>query len=255
MKLRELEVGAKVIFGSYSVNGREPEPIKWIKVDRSGVYISEHILEQMAFDSPEDNATRGNSSYPLSNLRQFLNATSTNWYVSAHEGDEPPDGKDDICGFLSSFTDEELNCLLPHPQTDDIVSIPSRQELGGVHSDMTLDWFQQNNRTTLRMAEATDSLKEHTRHRDDRPCEDSWWYWFRDDDFTDNDNAGCVNRNGILSTIEAKDSGVGVRPLIYLEQELEVAHPEGDELHWKVDVLDILTITVSEEDLLKILNM
>lgn len=254
MKLRELEVGAKVIFGSYSVNGREPEPLKWIKADQSGVLISEHILEQMAFDSPEGNAPKGNASYQLSNLRQFLNASSDNWYTGTHEGDQPPRVEDDICGFLLSFTDEELICLLPYPPTGDIVSIPSRQELGGVRSAPSLDWFQQNNDATSRKAEATESLKMHTRHRSDRPDEDSWWYWIRDD-ITGSDEVGCVNRNGTFSILEAKDSGVGVRPLIYLDQEQEVAHPEGDESCWKVIVQDSLSFTVSEEDLLKILNM
>ena len=254
MKLRELGVGAKVIFGSYSVNGMEPEPIKWIKADRSGVLISEHILEQTAFDSPEGNPPRGNTSYGLSNLRQFLNASSDNWYVSAHEGDQPPDEKDDICGFLSSFTEEEVICLLPYPPTGDIVSIPSKQELGGVRSVEPLDWFQQRDAYVVRKAGATESLKMHTRHRSDRPDEDSWWYWIRDD-ITESDDAGCVNRSGTFSTLEAKDSGVGVRPLIYLDQEQEVAHPEGDESCWKVIVQDSLSYTVSEEDLLKILNM
>lgn len=237
MKLRELEVGAKVILGSYSVNGQSPEPITWLKIGHNDLFISEYILEQMAYDSTEAESPRGNTSYPLSNLRQFLNSYSDNWFSKTHDGDEPPEGVDDICGFLSNFTEEELKCLFLHPETDDLISIPSVGELdNGVE----------------KICGATRELYLHTRHRSDIPKEDSWWYWVRDDHR--DDEVRCVNREGSYTTLSAKDSGVGVRPIIVIDPESEVEFSEAEEL-WKVVVKDNLISDVSDEDLFRILNM
>ena len=237
MKLRELEVGAKVILGSYSVNGQNPEPITWLKIGHNDLFISEHILEQMAYDSMEGSAPNGNTSYPLSNLRQFLNSYGVNWFSKTHDGDEPPESIDDICGFLSYFTEDELKCLFLHPETDDLISIPSVGELdNGIE----------------KTCGATKELHRHTRHGSDRPSEYSWWYWVRDDHR--NDEVRCVNREGSYTTLNAKDSGVGVRPIIVIDPESEVELYNAEEL-WKVVVKDNLILDVSDEDLFKILNM
>lgn len=237
MKLRELEVGATVILGSYSVNGQDPKPITWIKMGHNDLFISEYILEQMAYDSMEGSAQSGNTSYPLSNLRQFLNSYGVNWFSKTHEGDEPPESKDDICGFLSCFSEDEIKCLFLHPETDDLISIPSVGELDtGIRKECG----------------ATKELFLHTRHRNDIPSEDSWWYWVRDDHR--NDEVRCVNREGSYTTLSAKDSGVGVRPIIVIDPESEVEFSEAEEL-WKVVVKDNLILDVSDEDLFKILNM
>lgn len=128
--LRDLPVGTKVIDPNTSYYGA---PIVWVVASQghysinTTVLLSERVLSFKAIDAKEpnnprtDRARSGNNRYIYSNIRAWLNSSSTGWYSATHEYDAPPiaDNLDggynpysSERGFLSSFTKPMLATMV-----------------------------------------------------------------------------------------------------------------------------------------------
>ena len=131
--LSNLPIGAKIKFGKYSVNGETAQSIIWLVVakNHSGyptnavTLLSEKVIDVRPFDAREtglpDGKTGGNNNYSVSNIDQWLNKSTSPWYVAAHEKDTPPEPSDYMAegsayvnrpGFLNAFTEQERNKIL-----------------------------------------------------------------------------------------------------------------------------------------------
>ena len=118
MKLKELPIGSKVVFGSYTENiAYEPKELIWTKVTDDGKIVLEPSQVSCIFDSPEygtvnrDRRAHGYNYFPISNVFQFINSPEAKWFHPLHEGDNGP--YKIKCGFLASFSPEELAAIMP----------------------------------------------------------------------------------------------------------------------------------------------
>lgn len=118
IKADDLPIGAKLIFGCFSNKLNMGQEIRWTKVDATNIFLSEE-LKGLCFDGREPNSTQlirrdnGNNYYTVSNLDQYLNSVDTDWYLPAHEADSKSTTYIGIPGFLSKFSENELNAIQP----------------------------------------------------------------------------------------------------------------------------------------------
>jgi len=135
--LSNLPIGAKVKFGKYSVNGETAQPITWLVVAKnhtstpayptnSVTLLTEKIIDLRCWDAKEpsntdtDRQVAGNNTYHLSNIDQWLNKDSIEWYSATHSVDNPPDvnsvsystSYSTRPGFLNAFSSYEKNAIL-----------------------------------------------------------------------------------------------------------------------------------------------
>ena len=136
--ISNLPVGSKVKFGRYSVNGEPAQPITWLIVAKnhtctpayptnSVTLLTEKSIDIRAFDAAEPNnpdalmRSYGYGDYSLSNIDQWLNKSSTDWYSPTHEFDQSPSsqytetvgtGYDTRPGFLNAFTNLEIGSIV-----------------------------------------------------------------------------------------------------------------------------------------------
>lgn len=137
--LSNLQIGSKIKFGKYSVNGEAAQSIVWLVVAKnhsstptyptsSITLLTEKIIDNRCIDAKEpDNsgsnrAVYGNNRYSLSNIDQWLNKDSNGglWYAAKHSVDSAP--TDTLVkggtayatrpGFLNAFTDNEKNAIM-----------------------------------------------------------------------------------------------------------------------------------------------
>lgn len=77
-----MKIGDKLLFGAYGVSNDDPHPILWLKGTPNGDFITQDILDYIAFDARERSSEVynrrgwGNPSYPLSNILSFLNSAN-----------------------------------------------------------------------------------------------------------------------------------------------------------------------------------
>lgn len=167
--ISNLPIGAKVLMKStYQVESETPERLAVLIANKdqtntgypsNGVtLITEKIIDYRAFDGKEqynsdsNRKLYGNNRYLYSNIRHFLNR-GVGGYVSQYSYDAPPTNANcspQTCGyenkndFLSLFTTDELNALLPttlkvvrntidgggYDTITDKVFLPSKTEVG-----------------------------------------------------------------------------------------------------------------------------
>lgn len=131
-KISNLPVGAKVKDNLSKYNGK---PVIWKIADKnhSGypsntvTLISDKILSIKAFDGREprnndsNRQSNGNNYYKYSNLLQWLNSGSSNWYSAQHGADAPPNSSnvysswnpyDSEPGFLYNFSSDFKNAMV-----------------------------------------------------------------------------------------------------------------------------------------------
>ena len=130
MLISEAPIGTKIVFGT-----RGDDDLVWRKVTDDLDFVSERSVTRIAFDNHEpDSESRdrrrfGNNFFPHSNIFQFLNSThGRDWFVKQHEHDTPP-CDNPIAGFLSVFSDQELDLIVEREIT---VAVPlgSRKQFG-----------------------------------------------------------------------------------------------------------------------------
>lgn len=126
LKVADLKVGAKLVFGNYGV-GAELYPVTWLKANKECEFLSEFVLDLLEFDNAERNNPTlrcrhyGNSDYEKSNIIQFMNSYEDDWYEPMHDYDAPPGNPSNLedaagdyvnhPGFLNGFEDYEIECL------------------------------------------------------------------------------------------------------------------------------------------------
>lgn len=129
--LKDLPIGTKVVDLNTKYYG---QPIVWMIADKNHegyhantvTLISEKMLCLKAYDAKEpsssdsDRKKYGNNRYKYSNLLQWLNSGSSNWYSAQHGADTPPisnnvDGwnpYDSEPGFLYNFSSDFKNVIV-----------------------------------------------------------------------------------------------------------------------------------------------
>lgn len=124
MTINDLTIGSKLIFGRFRqrtpFQQDLPRTLQWIKLSRHNDFVSEYSIGFLMFDPSEPNARSrehrngGNNFYPVSVIDQYLNARDVqDWFSPRHEFDCCSPGLYPDHGFLSLFTDDEYNMLIP----------------------------------------------------------------------------------------------------------------------------------------------
>lgn len=107
----DMRVGDVLKFGQYSVHPDcPPSEISWLKADDECSFISQFVVDYLAFDAPEENYHGGNPNYVTSNLLAFLNSEDTEWYHPAHPLDRAPDNTSRL-DVLAKYGDRPGFCM------------------------------------------------------------------------------------------------------------------------------------------------
>lgn len=137
LTVKDLRIGSRLIMGEYGVTNYSLLPITWLKMTRSGDFISEFVLDELAYDAAERHPDRrywiSNADYQLSNIRTFLNSSDETWYHPTHERDAPPAlvaaryGYEQHYGFLYGFGSHEIAAM--QKVDGDRVRLPLQSEI------------------------------------------------------------------------------------------------------------------------------
>ena len=227
LTVSQLKVGARLRLGSYHCNpGNTYIPIYWVKTGRDNLFITESIIDYLAFDGKEPQNARsvdvryfGNPDYELSNIKQFLNSEEIEWFEKTHDADEPPaSGRTDSWdtnyqnhpGFLNGFEAFEVASL------DGDVRLPHLSEIIG---DSHLPLFSQKGVRPKMTAELYRSkLSRYAGYRASSFCD----FCTQDIDPRYESQIVVIGRDG-RPTRRYPFSGVGVRPLCKIKPDTKVA--------------------------------
>ena len=242
--LKDFPIGTKVVDPNTKYYG---QPIVWIIADKNHegypantvTLISEKILCLKALDAAEpsngnsDRKLYGNNRYKYSNLLQWLNSDSNNWYSPQHGADAPPNSSNVNCnpydsepGFLNNFSSDFKTAMvstrlktarhdLDGGGSEDVISkifLASRAEIGLDNtSEMKFPIFNNNaSRKAYLTAESVSKNKSvNTELATSKPLQ--WWlrtpyefnsFWLY-----------IVYTDGSSSFSNANSGSYGIRPL------------------------------------------
>lgn len=246
--LKDLPIGTKVVDPNTKYYG---QPIVWIIADKNHegypantvTLISEKILCLKAFDGKEprntneDRKNYGNNYYKNSNLLQWLNSGSSNWYSAQHGADAPPNSSNVVCnpynnepGFLNNFSEEFKNAIVSTSLKT------ARHSLDGGGSEIVTSKIFLASTTEVGLANEA-GIAEGTKFpifdgdesRKAYPTAEtvsksnyssksltttiSWWWWLRTPYTSRSYDARIVNGGGSLDWYSACYGHSGVRPL------------------------------------------
>lgn len=248
--ISNLAVGSKVKFGK--IYG---EDIVWYVADKnhdgypsnSVTLLAEKIITLKCFDAKEPSSdisnvrSYGNSRYPYSNIRQWLNSASPSgqWFTAQHSADAAPASDnvlngtnpyDNIAGFLNAFSSDEQNALLdtalsiytnqhygsmltPESCTDKVFLL-STLEIGATYQDYSsgsskLALF---NDTNYRTAKVTAAAVANSNHSGDPASGATWSWWLRDSAYVSDYQDLLWVWSGSLGNDYACKGSVGIRP-------------------------------------------
>lgn len=161
----------------------------------SGLYLMHYGLPNMEFDAAESDGRGkdyGNNDYGLSNVRQWLNLPTVDWWERTHTFDAPPSYADKP-GFLHGFDAETMARIVPSDAVGcDRFFLLSYEDVTG-----EIPYFQ---------TEAGKKLLEKT----DRGGNRVWW-WLRSPHPLNTNDVRVVNTGGNSSdSASAYDRGGGV---------------------------------------------
>lgn len=222
--------------------------IAWIKIG-SGIdgannttLLTEKIIALKCFDAKEPNNSNsdrknyGNNRYKDSNIRQWLNKSTTPWYVAQHTADQTPNSSyvscnayDSEAGFLSGFSADFLSILQDVTKTvakntvtdgggsetvTDKIFLLSETEVGlgnenSIVEGTTYSVFTDN---TSRLCKCTSEAISHSNYSSNPAVNDNWYWWLRTPHASLSDYARGVGTDGTLNTSAACSGGHGVRP-------------------------------------------
>lgn len=254
--LSSLPIGTKVKFGTYSVNGETAESIIWVVAAKdhscspaypsdSVTLLTEKIIDLKCFDAAEpDNpdtnrAANGNSRYFLSNIHQWLNAKTAEWYAPQHDYDASP-VYSARPGFLSGFSEKEISHILPTS-----IRIAKGASDDGTYEDITASVFLPS-LTEVRLSPATyvnegsqfaffsnDASRQATvtsqcyyNHQASAApvtVGDNWSWWLRSAHATDGGKAHMVTANGTKGSKVVCTDSIGIRPALNVSESLFVS--------------------------------
>ena len=233
--------------------------------DNSVTLHTSKIIDLRCFDAAEaggysDRMKYGNNRYSISNIDQWLNkdADGGSWYVAAHSVDHSPDttaGTGNYNtqyanrpGFLNSFTDNEKAAILSttirvvKPNADggsyeDVVRkvfLPSTTEVGLSNEHSIAEgkaWGYYTN-NTARNGYITEQCSDHT-IASSRPATTlAWYWWLRTPYYSSLYQSRIVSSTGVLSTNNAYNGSIGIRPVLNLSNTLKVSDfSDGDDCY------------------------
>ena len=129
IKVRDLKLGEVVELGSfdprYPYRGEVLRSIRWFKLNDSCEFITCQCETYLPFDYREHYPGRssGDPDWYTSNIRQFLNASTEEWYTPSHEHDRISETMRCHPGFLYDFEQYEVAALVEGP-TGDLIALP-----------------------------------------------------------------------------------------------------------------------------------
>ncbi len=260
-KISNLPVGAKVKDNLSKYNGK---PVIWKIADKnhSGypsntvTLISDKILSIKAFDGREprnndsNRQSNGNNYYKYSNLLQWLNSGSSNWYSAQHGADAPPNSSnvysswnpyDSEPGFLYNFSSDFKNAMvstslktarhsLDGGGSETVTSkifLASTTEVGlanesGIAEGTKFPIFDgDESRKAKPTAEAV-SKSNYT--NSSLNASSPWWWWLRTPYASNSYDVRIVGNDGSLYWNYAYIGHRGVRPLCNLKSEILVSN-------------------------------
>lgn len=252
--LSNLPIGAKIKFGSLSVNGEIAQPIRWVVVAKnhymssSVTLFAEKVIDYQVYDAVEPMNTdlyipsRGDKRYAISNIQQWLNSVETNWYSARHSLDTVDAAMAARPGFLHHFTASERNAVLTttvksvwydyinSSTKEDSVSgkvfLPSHMELGLLNGQSQTNsiygsaWGYPTNVEQLR-GYITQQLADYSPYS--LNIGESISYWTRGTNGYEVDTVyAYVNFNGTILPQPAR-LRLGVRPAINLSSTLSIS--------------------------------
>lgn len=263
-----MKIGDKLLFGAYGVSNDDPHPILWLKGTPNGDFITQDVVDYIAFDARERNSESysirnwGNSSYPHSNILSFLNSGNSQWWFATHPNDESPDdngyalrdrrfGYASHFGFLYHFEDYEtsaivlqeitvgdaaIQALIRLPSFDDILG-PERFKLfskKGVRAHGTSDFFDGRG---IRLGFSPESFIE---------------FWLSSPSPQDDGKATIVSRSATFQK-QYPYAGSGLRPVCTLRPDTVVELDDNGVFHVKPSELDRKVFT--DDELMALLGM
>lgn len=260
-KISNLPVGAKVKDNLSKYNGK---PVIWKIADKnhSGypsntvTLISDKILSIKAFDAMEsgnsdsNRRSYGNNNYKNSNLLQWLDSGSSNWYSAQHGADAPPNSSnvyggwnpyDSEPGFLCNFSSNFKNAIVPtslktaKSSTDgggsesvtSKIFLASATEVGLANERGIAEGtkFPISNGDESRKAYPTaEAVSKSNYTSSSLNASSPWYYWLRTPCASDSYNVRRVNFDGSLNNGSAYYGNYGVRPLCNLKSEILVSN-------------------------------
>lgn len=284
--IADLPIGAKLKFGAYSVADEAPHKICWIKVHNDGTLLSEFMEDQLAFDAKEpgnpDSHRRvfGNNRYSQSNIHQFLNAESFDWFQNKNQFDEAPVddgimnnrfGYVNKPGFLHYFDSWEIEAIeasevktaIPNVDTQagggayetmySKVFLPSIANVGTGNTEEGEKWeyFYEENPACPFSPE----LFELTPNPDKPDYDDEdWYYYLRSANIGSAYYVRCVNSGGGNSTAYAADDYLGIRPALKLSLDAVVSDDPDVDGYYEVLNAPQEIIEIDEEEFFAILK-
>lgn len=228
LTIGNLKVGSRIQLGAYGVTGMDEQPIVWLKATDDNKFITEHVIDYLAFDAREPNNTAngcdiaGNYDYDLSNIRQFLNSDEEHWYNPCHEYDTAPNGGlttshisyERHYGFLNRFKDYEIASMI------NAIDLPSVHEIVGE------DRFKIFKRKGVRPT-ATEMMWSAPRKWMAGDYTDGSFveFWLRDacyqEPYARYKLSGIIDRCGYVSS-RAPREGAGVRPVCCIRADTKI---------------------------------
>lgn len=215
------------------------------------------ILDLRCFDAKEPNNTAfgrrdyGNNRYAVSNIKQWLNsrAAANSWYSSQHSYDHSPNSSAYVnfgtqystkAGFLNLFSDDEYNAILntsiltakPTEDGGDSetivtkVFLPSKIEVGvsqenNISEGASWEYYTSN---SLRQGHLTAQCFDNTSSSLKPDSKDeAWSWWLRSPEYSMTSNVRTVLDTGQVSTKNAYNGSIGVRPALNLSSSLLVS--------------------------------
>lgn len=264
--LSSLPIGAKVKDPGSKYYGKD---IIFLKIaenhlgypKNSTTLLSEKIISLKASDAKEPNNSNsdrksyGNNRYIHSNIKQWLNSSTSSWYKSQHSADEPPKGSgvsynpyDTEKGFMANLTAELRSAILPtslkvikNPvdggeveSFTDKIFLLSCTEVGfdndtSYDEGAKFDYFKSN---SDRVAYPTKEAIDNNTYTSDSLATNKGWYWWLRTPISSSSNPGGVRHvysDGSRYNSSAYYGYRGVRPALNLDSGILVSDtPDSD---------------------------
>lgn len=214
-----MKIGDKLLFGAYGVSNDDPHPILWLKGTPNGDFITQDILDYIAFDARE----RNSESYSI-----------RNWGNSSY----PFEDYETSAIVLQEITvgDAAIQALIRLPSFDDILG-PERFKLfskKGVRAHGTSDFFDGRG---IRLGFSPESFIE---------------FWLSSPSPQDDGKATIVSRSATFQK-QYPYAGSGLRPVCTLRPDTVVELDDNGVFHVKPSELDRKVFT--DDELMALLGM
>lgn len=231
MKVKDMRQGSLLTLGQISVmEGRDPQPIVWMKANKACEFITEKCVNVMPFDAKKiqigEETLRyqwGKSGFAESDLLRYLNGYGKDWWPLDKE--YPYYAKDRFrksVGFCTYFEEYELNDVIIEGEFG-YFRIPTRQDIlreGPGTPNLTI--FNSNRGLRAKMTFECYWAAQRW-YRGVYFNESSYMeYWIHRDSEVPYSYNAALSRSGGTPTMKVSEP-LGVRPVCSVNPETEVA--------------------------------